>query len=57
MNNFAELYLQLLNTTKKLHQCVLHKQTIDAYLTACDVTELAQELEDILQKEAHKAKQ
>ena len=57
MNNFAELYLQLLRLTKKMHQCVLHKQNVDAYLTACDVTELAQELEDILQKEAHTVKQ
>lgn len=57
MNDFAELYLQLLHLTKKMHQCVLHKQNVDAYLTACDVTELAQELEDILQKEAHKVKQ
>lgn len=57
MNNFAELYLQLLHLTKKMHQCVLHKQNVDAYLTACDVTELAQELEDILQREAHTVKQ
>ena len=57
MNNFAELYLQLLQTTKKLHQCVLHKKDVDAYLTACDLTELAQELEDVLQKEANKVKQ
>lgn len=57
MNDFAELYLQLLSTTKKLHQCVLHKQYTDAYLMACDVTEMAQQLEDVLQKEAHIVKQ
>lgn len=57
MNDFAELYLQLLRMTKKMHQCVLHKQNTEAYLVACDVTELAQQLEDVLQKEAHIVKQ
>lgn len=57
MNNFAELYLQLLRLTKNMHQCVLHKRDVDAYLTACDVTEVAQELEDLLQKQANTVKQ
>lgn len=57
MREFSEIYLQLLKTTKKVHQCVLHKKDVDAYLTSCDLTELAQELEDALQREANKVKQ
>ena len=57
MNNFAELYLQLLRFTKNMHQAVLHKKDVDAYLISCDITELAQELEDLLQKQANTVKQ
>lgn len=54
---FAEVYLQLNRRIKDLHQRVLSQDHVEAYLIACDVTELAQELEDVLQKEANTVKQ
>lgn len=57
MNNFAEIYLQLNRRLKDLHQQILKRNDVEAYLISCDVTELAQELEDVLQKEANKVKQ
>ena len=57
MRDFAEVYLELLKTTKKLHNFVLSQKNVEAYLTSCDVTELAQELEDILQDKLNKTKQ
>lgn len=53
MREFAEVYLQLNRRIKDLHQRVLMKDHVEAYLIACDVTELAQELEDVLQKDAN----
>ena len=55
--DFAEVYLQLNRRIKDLHHRVLMKDHVEAYLIACDVTELAQELEDVLQKEANTVKQ
>jgi hypothetical protein len=57
MNNFAEIYLQLNRRLKDLHQQILKRNDVEAYLISCDLTELAQELEDVLQKEANKVKQ
>ena len=36
---------------------ILKRNDVEAYLISCDVTELAQQLEDVLQKEAHIVKQ
>jgi len=54
---FAEVYLQLNRRIKDLHHRVLNQEHVEAYLISCDVTELAQELEDILQRDANKVKQ
>jgi hypothetical protein len=57
MRDFAEVYVQLHHRLKDLHHRVLRKDDVEAYLISCDVTELAQELEDILQAESNKVKQ
>jgi hypothetical protein len=57
MRDFSEVYLQLNRRLKDLHQRVLRRDDVEAYLISCDVTELAQELEDVLQAESNKVKQ
>lgn len=57
MREFSEIYLQLNRRLKDLHQQILKRNGVEAYLISCDLTELAQELEDVLQKEANKVKQ
>jgi len=53
MRDFAEVFLDLNRRLKDLHQNVLKQDNVNAYLVSCDVTELAQELEDVLQKNAN----
>lgn len=57
MREFAEVYLELMKAIKQLHKFVLSQKDVEAYLTSCDVTELAQELEDVLQDKLNKTKQ
>ena len=53
MRDFAEVFLQINRRLKDLHQQVLKQNNTEAFLIACDVIELAQELEDVLQKDAN----
>jgi hypothetical protein len=57
MRDFAEVFLDLNRRLKDLHQKVLRQDDVNAYLVSCDITELAQELEDVLQKQANTVKQ
>lgn len=50
---YADTYLELLRKVKQVHEKMLAKEYGDAYLVACDVTELAQDLEDITQRNAN----
>ena len=53
MREFAEVFLDLNRTIKKLHNAKLKQDHTQAYLISCDVTDLAQELEDVLQNDAN----
>ena len=53
MREFAEVYLDLTRTIKALHNAKLKQDHVNAYLISCDVTDLSQELEDVLQKDAN----
>jgi hypothetical protein len=53
MREFAEVYLDLTRTIKALHTAKLKQDHVNAYLISCDVTDLSQELEDVLQKDAN----
>lgn len=53
MRDFAEVYLELLRRTKDLHNTVMKSDYTAGYLIACDVTDLAQELETVLHKDAN----
>ena len=53
MRDFAEVMLELTRAIKKLHTAKLKQDHVQAYLISCDVTELSQELEDVLQKDAN----
>jgi hypothetical protein len=53
MRDFAEVMLELTRAVKNLHTAKLKRDHVQAYLISCDVTELAQELEDVLQKDAN----
>jgi len=53
MREFAEVYLELTRAIKKVHEFSIKNHAVEAYLTSCDVTELAQELEDIMQRDAN----
>jgi hypothetical protein len=55
--DFAEVFLELNRRIKDLHNQVLKQDHVEAYLISCDVTELAQELEDIAVVEANKFRQ
>lgn len=52
MRDYADVLLRLNRKLKQVHELVLKKDSEQAYLFSCDVTELAQELEDILQEMA-----
>lgn len=53
MREFAEVYLDLTRAIKKLHIAKLKQDHVNAYLISCDVTDFAQELEDVLQQDAN----
>jgi len=53
MREFAEVFLDLNRQIKKLHTAKLKQDHTQAYLISCDVTDLAQELEDVLQNDAN----
>ena len=53
MREFAEVFLDLNRAIKKLHNVKLKQDHTQAYLISCDVTDLAMELEDTLQKDAN----
>jgi NTP pyrophosphatase (non-canonical NTP hydrolase) len=53
MREFAEVYLELTRAIKKVHEFSIKNHAVEAYLTGCDVTDLAQELEDVLQNDAN----
>jgi hypothetical protein len=53
MRDFAEVMLELSRAIKKVHNAKLKKDHTEAYLISCDVTDLATELEDVLQKDAN----
>ena len=53
MREFAEVYLDLTRAIKRLHETKLKQDHVNAYLISCDVTDLAQELEDVLQRDAN----
>lgn len=53
MREFAEVYLELNRAIKRLHESKLKQDHVNAYLIGCDVTDLAQELEDVLQRDAN----
>jgi len=53
MRGFAEVFLDLTRTVKRVHELKLKNDHTEAYLLSCDVVDLAQELEDILQKDAN----
>ena len=53
MRDFAEVMLELSRAVKKVHNAKLKQDHVQAYLISCDVSDLAQELEDVLQKDAN----
>ena len=53
MREFAEVYLDLTRAIKRLHEPKLKQDHVNAYLISCDVTDLAQALEDVLQRDAN----
>jgi hypothetical protein len=53
MRDYAEVMLELNRAIKKVHEFCLKNQVTEAYLFSCDVVDLAQELEDVLQKDAN----
>ena len=53
MRDYADVYIEILQSLKKVHEFSLKNQATEAYLKSCDVVDLAQELEDILQKDAN----
>jgi hypothetical protein len=53
MRDFAEVMLELSRAVKKVHNAKLKQDHTQAYLIGCDVTDLAQELEDVLQNDAN----
>ena len=53
MRGFAEVFLDITRTVKRVHELKLKNYHTEAYLISCDVVDLAQELEDILQKDAN----
>ena len=53
MRDFAEVMLDLHRTIKRVHELKFKNDHTDAYLLSCDITVYAQELEDVLQKDAN----
>jgi hypothetical protein len=53
MRDYADVLLELNHAIKRLHAAKLKQNHVDSYLIACDVTDLAMELEDTLQKDAN----
>lgn len=53
MREFDEIYLDLTRAIKQLHEVKLKQDHVNAYLISCDVTDLSQELEDVLQQNAN----
>ena len=53
MREFAEVFLDLTRTIKRVHELKLKNDHTEAYLLSCDITDDAQELEDILQRDAN----
>jgi len=53
MRDYAEVMLELNRAIKKVHEYSIKNHATEAYLVSCDVTDLAQELEDVLQKDAN----
>jgi hypothetical protein len=46
MTDYADIILKLNSFIKHYHEAVLKEQYTQAYLVACSITEIAQELED-----------
>jgi len=53
MREFAEVFLDLTRTIKRVHELKLKNDHTEAYLLSCDITDYSQELEDVLQKDAN----
>jgi len=53
MREFAEVFLDLTRTIKRVHELKLKNDHTEAYFLSCDITDYAQELEDVLQKDAN----
>jgi len=53
MREFAEVFLELNRAIRRMYDAKLKKDHTQAYLISCDVTDLAQELEDVLQNDAN----
>ena len=53
MREFAEVFLDLTRTIKRVHELKLKNDYTEAYLLSCDITDYAQELEDVMQKDAN----
>jgi len=52
MNDYSGYILKLKSIISDYHQALLKRNYTDAYMIACDITELAQEMEDLSQKMA-----
>jgi len=53
MRDYAEVFLDITRTMKRVHELKLKNNDTEAYLLSCDVVDYAQELEDVLQKDAN----
>jgi hypothetical protein len=53
MRDYAEVFLDITRTMKRVHELKLKSNHTEAYLLSCDVVDYAQELEDTLQKDAN----
>jgi CO/xanthine dehydrogenase Mo-binding subunit len=53
MRDFAEVFLEMNRRMKDLHNAVMNSDHTTGYLISCDVTDLAQELETVLHKDAN----
>ena len=53
MRDYAEVFLDLTRTIKRVHELKLKNDLSEAYLLSCYITDYAQELEDVLQNDAN----
>jgi len=53
MRDYAEVMLELTKAIKNVHNAKLKQDHVQAYLISCKVSDLAIELEDVLQEDAN----